>query len=132
MTNIYYALIFLCLYGCSSGIKHTTRVENRELTVGVPYVIDTIHAKYQGDTVYAERIVKGDTIVRILYIPKTKLISYKIKPDSIKVKIIDTIEVFTGYTSNDMQAEKFAGFKWGAGIVIIAGVGLYFAVKKLF
>ena len=130
------AFIFLVLFfiGCgSSGVTQQTLVQDRIVRAPVPEIQETLHAVKHDTVIIAQKIVKNDTILLVKYFPKTNTMYVNIKPDSITILIHDTVQTFTGYTDNDLEAAKFKAYKWGVGctIVFCAGVGVLLKLNKI-
>lgn len=122
-----FASIFLILFfiGCgSSGITQKTIVQDRIVNAASPEIDETLSAVKHDTVVVAHKIVKHDTVVTVKYFPKTNTIYVHIKPDSVKIIVHDTIQTFTGYTDNDLDAGKSKAFQWGFGCALVLCVGI--------
>lgn len=123
-----FLVIFLVLFlaGCgSSGIMQKTIVQDRILKAASPEIVETLPAVKQDTVIIAQKIVKLDTVIQVKYFPKTQTMYVNVKPDTVIIVVPDTIQTFTGYTDNDLDAAEFAGLKWGivCTVVFCAGIG---------
>jgi len=129
-------VLSLFVYNCSSS---ETVVKQREISV-VPKPIDlrlpvevkpdtviAIQTKVIRDTVTNE-ITKIDTVVDIRYFPKEKVITAKIKPDTVHIVIPDTVKQKIEVIQETSFLEKL-GYMF-LGVVVLTGI--FFLIKKVF
>jgi len=136
LVGVFIFFLLLNLFGCSGYpeiVKTTTeKIERHDV---VPAVInENLKAEKNADTVRAYKIKnegtsKADTVIRVEYYEKEKLIYVHVRPDTVKINDIDTVQTWTGFTENDMEVEYNKGFKLGALLTLLA-IGVLGAAFK--
>ncbi len=147
MTVIAIALITLILASCgSSDISKTTHIRDTTYKIVPPAIIDSgvmeirilpLNPPPKGDSVFIPasvdtiyqyaRISGGDTTVRIMFVPRTRWVYYKIKPDTIYYTARDTL---TKYETKETVIEtpwmaKVGIFSYGIISVLMVGLIIY-------
>jgi hypothetical protein len=133
MKNILAIIAVLMLSGCAASIPQITETRDREITAPVPELTGVLTTEQSDTVIVAQKIIKHDTVVSIIYVPKDHKVYYNVKPDSVKVHVVDTVQVFRGHTDAELDAMEGKGIKEGAGgtlaaLVIIALI--LFLLKK--
>lgn len=126
------ALFFF--FGCSPGITQATIVQDRIEKITPDPVTGSVQAEKHDTVVIATKIVQRDTVVDIRYYPGRNIVTYVVKPDTIVRIRRDTVQVFYGFTSSDLDSQWMKGFRLAAiliiGSVVMFLVYLKFVVKK--
>jgi hypothetical protein len=87
---------FLLLAGCcaSSPVDKTeTVIKNNEVRVPVPVIEESLEAKDDTVFIHGEKIIETDTVITVKYFPIEKKIYLKVKPDTVIINKVDTIQV---------------------------------------
>lgn len=92
------------LAGCS-----TTRVMERvtvdTIRVASPVVEDSLRAVLVSDTVIVtNRVVERDTVIDVRYYPKLEKFYIKVKPDTVTIFKVDTVETTIEREAEDKEA----------------------------
>lgn len=153
MTVIAIALIALILASCGgSNVSKTTHVRDTTYKIVPPAIIDSgkmeirikattptppkegnslwdsVFIPAPIDTIYQyARISGGDTTVRIEFVPRTRWVYYKIKPDTIYYTARDTL---TRYETKEQVIEtpwmaKVGIYSYGVITVLMIGLIIY-------
>lgn len=102
-------LLIICLFSInfSSCASEKIIVQTRIDTIKIipKAVSDSVYMQknaYYNDTIYVyNKIVNTDTVIKFRFIPKTQKLYYYLKPDTIKILRIDTINVIKEKQKND-------------------------------
>jgi len=129
-------ILALTLFLCACGTSTQTRIEDKTFVIPVPTIEDSLqgyftpYSRILRDTVYvAVKVVERDTVIDIRFVPETKKFYIKIKPDSVKFTVRDTVTVFLP----EQNPEKHSFF-WFVGFVVVivaVGVSIFGAVKVM-
>lgn len=98
------AVLMYLLAGCS-----TTRVMERvtvdTIRVASPVVEDSLRAVLVSDTVIVtNRVVERDTVIDVRYYPKLEKFYIKVKPDTVTIFKVDTVETTIEREAEDKEA----------------------------
>ena len=110
------------------AIIDSGRMERRVLPLNPPPKGDSVFIPAPRDTVYQyARISGGDTTVRITFVPRTRWVYYKVKPDTIYYTARDTL---TKYETREKIIEtpwmaKVGIYSYGVITVLIIGLVIY-------
>lgn len=130
-------LLIICLFSinfssCSSEkIIVQTKIDTIKI---VPKTLsDSVYMRasaYNNDTIYVyNKVVNTDTVIKFRFIPKTKKLYYYLKPDTIKILRVDTVNVIK-VNVNKKEINIFDYFVYvSAGVLLI--LFLIFLIKLL-
>lgn len=125
------AALVLFLAGCSPAVRYVERVRVDTVTVVPPTIIKELPAVTVTDTVViGHEIVKTDTVVTVKYFPREQRFDLMVKPDTIRILRIDTVEV-TQVLPDPPPAEESETPMWVWFVVSGGIIGvLYIFLRK--
>jgi len=119
--------ILLLVAGCSPAVRYVDRVTVDTVVVVPPTIIKELPAVTVTDTVViGHEIVKTDTVVTVKYFPREQRFDLMVKPDTVKLLMVDTVEVTQVLPDPEPETPIWVWFVSIGGII---GV-LYIFLRK--
>lgn len=111
--------------GCTPQVKYIERVRVDTIKAASPIIEETLAAKVITDTlVMSSKEARNDTVRIIKYFPREKKFYIKVKPDTVKVIDVDTLQT-------TQIIEKITDNKIEKIIIILLIVGLISITIKI-
>ena len=119
-TSIIILISILITTACTTT-RVVERVKIDTIKVASPIIEDSLIAKVLTDTVIvSNKVIQKDTVIDVRYYPLEKKFYVKVKPDTVTLLKIDTVQ-----TTIEMKEENKMMFKDYLGIVLLLIVVLF-------